>query len=367
MGQHRNAALTPSGRRLLVRRIQELGWTVASAARAAGVSQATAHKWLRRFRSEGVAGLADRSSRPHRTRQKNLPVGPELQEKVVALLHSPPSTHGLNRTSWRLTDLESVLAEKGIATSKRNISEVIREAGFRYRKARISLTSSDPDYREKVDRIKSTLSTLTDAEAFFSIDEFGPFAVKMKGGRALQPPNVIRSVPQWQSSKGSLIVTAALELRTNQITFFFSDKKNTRETVALIEQIRREYRGLDRIYLSWDAAPWHQSKSLNERISFLNEWAEHDGAPSIELRPLPSRSQFLNVIEAVFSGMARSILHNSDYPSASAARHAISAYIEERNAAFKTCPRRAGREIWGKEPELARFRESNLCKDPRYA
>lgn len=367
MGQHRNAALTPGGRKLLVCRVQELGWTVSSAANAAGVSLPTAHKWLRRFKSEGVAGLADRSSRPHRTRQRNLPVGPELQEGVVALLHSPPASHGLNRTTWRLTDLRAVLAKGGIETSKRNISESIREAGFRYRKARISLTSSDPDYRQKVDRIKSTVSSLTDAEAFFSIDEFGPFAVKMKGGRALQPPNAIRSVPQWQPSKGTLIVTAALELRSNQITFFFSEKKNTIETVALIEQLRREYRGLDRIYLSWDAAPWHESKSLNERISFLNEWAAHDGAPSIELRPLPSRSQFLNVIEAVFSGMARSILHNSDYPSKDAAKEAISAYIEERNAAFRAAPRRAGREIWGKEPELARFRESNLCKDPKYS
>jgi transposase InsO family protein len=35
------------------------------AAQAAGVSRRTAYKWLRRFRLEGVVGLADRSSRPH--------------------------------------------------------------------------------------------------------------------------------------------------------------------------------------------------------------------------------------------------------------------------------------------------------------
>jgi transposase InsO family protein len=31
-----------------------------------GISRATAHKWLRRFRDEGVTGLEDRSSAPHR-------------------------------------------------------------------------------------------------------------------------------------------------------------------------------------------------------------------------------------------------------------------------------------------------------------
>jgi hypothetical protein len=39
--------------------------------------------------------------------------------------------------------------------------------------------------------------------------------------------------------------------------------------------------------------------------------------------PLPAGAQFLNVIESVFSGMARAIIHNSDYPSPIAATEAI--------------------------------------------
>jgi transposase InsO family protein len=63
---HRNARLTEFGRLLLVQRITELGWPPAQAAESLGVSRATAYKWLRRYRSEGSAGLADRSSRPRR-------------------------------------------------------------------------------------------------------------------------------------------------------------------------------------------------------------------------------------------------------------------------------------------------------------
>ena len=62
---YRNAKLTPFGRRLLVDRIETLGWPVASAAAAVGVSRQTAYRWLTRFRSEGDGGLEDRSSRPH--------------------------------------------------------------------------------------------------------------------------------------------------------------------------------------------------------------------------------------------------------------------------------------------------------------
>jgi transposase len=63
---HRRAKLTPFGRRLIVERVLELGWTVSEAATAAGVSRGTAHKWVKRYRQEGIAGLEDRSSRARR-------------------------------------------------------------------------------------------------------------------------------------------------------------------------------------------------------------------------------------------------------------------------------------------------------------
>src|SRR5690606_17165118 len=66
MNLHKHARLTPRGRALLVKRVIDHGLRVEEAAHAAGVSVRTAYKWLRRFREEGWAGLADRSSRPHR-------------------------------------------------------------------------------------------------------------------------------------------------------------------------------------------------------------------------------------------------------------------------------------------------------------
>ena len=63
---HPNARLTTRGRRLLCERIEVHGWRVCEAASAAGISRQTASKWLARWRGEGIAGLADRSSRPQR-------------------------------------------------------------------------------------------------------------------------------------------------------------------------------------------------------------------------------------------------------------------------------------------------------------
>ena len=66
MNMHKNARLTPQGRLLLVQRVTDEGWTVRSAATAAGLSERQAYRWLARYRAGGTAALFDRSSAPQR-------------------------------------------------------------------------------------------------------------------------------------------------------------------------------------------------------------------------------------------------------------------------------------------------------------
>ena len=67
MKLHGNARTCPNSRRLLVERVRDRGWSVTAAAEAAGVTERTVYRWLRRWREEGPSGLLDRSSRPHRS------------------------------------------------------------------------------------------------------------------------------------------------------------------------------------------------------------------------------------------------------------------------------------------------------------
>ena len=201
MKLHANAQTCPHCRSLIVSRVMS-GQLPAAVARDFRVSTKTVLKWIRRFRSEGARGLADRGSRPHRIARRLLQPGRTLNNAVFALLHTPPRDSGFNRTTWRLVDLHAALQSQGVWTSLRSISAVIRQAGYRWKKARVTLTSADPLYQEKVDAIKEVLSRLGHDEAFFSIDEFGPFTIKMRGGKALQPAGKVRHVPQWQKSKG---------------------------------------------------------------------------------------------------------------------------------------------------------------------
>ena len=61
-----NARTTRHSRMLMVQRLAS-GWSVAAVAQALGVSPKTVRKWRDRHATEGESGLADRSSRPHRS------------------------------------------------------------------------------------------------------------------------------------------------------------------------------------------------------------------------------------------------------------------------------------------------------------
>jgi transposase-like protein len=327
-----------------------------------GVYFRTVKKCILRYARKGVGSLFIRRAGVRKYDD------PRYKEMIFTILHSPPKEHGFNRPAWRRRDIHTAAARLGMPIGKNYIDRIIRDAGYHFRKARVVLTSNDPTYREKVNRIKRILSRLKPTERFFSIDEFGPFAVKQQGGRRLVGPGEVPTVPQFQVSKGTLIATAAIELATNQVTHFYSTGKNTIEMIKLLDLLLGQYRGCSKLYLSWDAASWHASKRFLARVAEVNtrKYRLAHGTPRVALAPLPARAQFLNVIESVFNGLATAVIHNSDYASLDEAKAAIDRHFAERNAFFQANPRRAGGKIWGKERVPPAFKEGQNCKNPKY-
>ena len=339
----------------------EQGFPIRGISRCLGLSRNTCRGYVRAYQAGGIEKLLAPMQRGVRKADQE-----DLKAAVFRILHQPPKDYGINRTSWIMRDLQAVLALHEHSACSHIVRQIIKDAGWKWRKARIVLTSQDPAYREKLAAVQAILGKLSSDEAFFSIDEFGPFAVKMKPGLMLDAPDTHRVVPQWQRSKGRMIMTAALELGGNQITHFYSERKNTAEMIRMMEVLIEQYADRRTIYLSWDAASWHISKTLRQRIVDHNATAEAAGRPRIETAPLPAGAQFLNVIESIFSGMARAIIHNSDYGSVDEVHAAIDRYFTERNHHFRENPKRAGNRIWGEERTEAAFSDSNNCKDPRW-
>jgi transposase len=82
MNIHQHARTTPRSRELLVQHVQWGAESVSDVAEALSVSERTVRKWVQRYRTEGAAGLQDRSCRP---RRQPTATAPELAAWVLRL------------------------------------------------------------------------------------------------------------------------------------------------------------------------------------------------------------------------------------------------------------------------------------------
>jgi len=108
---HRNARLTPNGRRILVDRILS-GRPVAHVAKELGVSRQCAHRWLARYRDEGPAGLEDRSSRP---RSSPHATTPQITDRILAIRA---------QDRWSRDEIAAI-----VPVSATTVSRILRRAG----------------------------------------------------------------------------------------------------------------------------------------------------------------------------------------------------------------------------------------------
>ena len=142
-------------------------------------------------------------------------------------------------------------------------------------------------------------------------------------------------------------MAGALNALTNQVTSLYGRSKDTSAMIELIEILFNQYRSASKLYITWDAASWHRSNELVDWLDTFNEGTERSGeGPLIHLVPLPTSSQFLDVIEAIFSGMKKAVIHHSNYRSEEEMKAMISRHFVERNEYFRANPKRAGKKIW---------------------
>jgi transposase len=328
------------------------------------VSLATAYRWIRIFNTKGLESLSLRSTRNWNVSLTKAKTVQEQSNRLLEILHRQPREFSINRASWNHKALANAYENTyGQRIGKSTVGNLLRRSGYTMKKARRVLTSPDPEYREKVEQVLNTLQNLKPDELFFFIDELGPLRVKKYGGRTLAANNDVPTFPQRQAHKGSITMAGGLSATTNQVTWLFSPAKDTQSMIDLIEILYNQHPAAARIFLTWDAASWHSSVSLIEWLDVFNAQTTESGiGPVIQLVPLPTSSQFLDVLEAVFSGMKRAVVHHSDYQSVAELKTAVSSHFAERNAFFKENPKRAGKKIW----DVDFFHDTNNLRSGDY-
>jgi transposase len=116
------------------------GKTRREVAEFLGVSSVSVSAWAKRFRVEGVAGLAIRPGRGRPARAR--------EAEVEQVLRQSPRSFGLAQTRWTLRALAQVVPSlRGF--SEMGVWKVLQRMGLRYKRGQPHLSSPDPEYEEK--------------------------------------------------------------------------------------------------------------------------------------------------------------------------------------------------------------------------
>jgi transposase len=303
-------------------------------------------KWIKAFNRDGLDGL-NPPRKPYANAQKREAALDQKRRRILEILHDSPRSFGINRSNWSLPSLAAAYSRQhDEPISRSTVGRLVKKSGYTMKKARKVLSSPDPEYREKVDLVLHTLQTLKPGELFFFVDELGPLRVKRYGGRTFVRKAEPYTIPQNQTYLGVVTMAGALNAVTNQVTWVYGRSKDTSAMIDLIEILFNQHRSASKLYITWDMASWHRSNLLVEWLDTFNEETERSAeGPLIHLVPLPTSSQFLDVIEAIFSGKKKAVIHHSNYRSEEEMKAAISRHFAERNEYFIVNPKRQGKRF----------------------
>lgn len=114
------------------------GFSIRQIATMTSVSRTSIRRYLAAYRDGGCAQLISRKP------MAKMADDPKLKEALFSLLHEPPSLSGVNHATWKLEDVRRVLTGRGFTVGASVIRQVIRAGGFRWKSAKVVLTSHDP-------------------------------------------------------------------------------------------------------------------------------------------------------------------------------------------------------------------------------
>jgi transposase len=284
-----------------------------------GISIKTARKWRGRFGDDRLEGLldAERSGRPAQ-------FGSTVRHDLFSLVVSPPPPPFAR---WTVDLLAEHLVESGIVQkiSRDTVSLWLRSADIKPHRCRYWLTSKDPDFQAKRDRVINIyLNPPMDGEVLCVDEKTSIQALEHKYPEKPVRPGRRRAREFEYIRHGTAHLLAAFNVATGSvITEVLVGKKN--DSAAFIKFLRRLLKAYPKgrkLYLVLDNGTTHRSK---ETKNFL------DSQPRLVPVFLPTHASWLNQVEIWFSVLSRQALKNVSFASREALRDRILDYVALHN------------------------------------
>ena len=299
-----------------------------------GLNRNQVDVWRRRWRVEGLAGLADRP-RPGRPRV----YGPaERLALVKAITTRPPEAGQLGgrrlKARMSMPEVGRIMREgRGIAISDSQVWRICKSMDLEPWQVRSWMTSHDPDFDAKSADVCGLYLDPPQGWAVFSVDEktgiqarsrtnptrpARPAAAEAEGRPAQQEFEYRRN--------GTKALFAAFECATGEVLAAPTDSIRSDNFVAFLAQLDSLVPAHLGLHCIVDNLATHSTKAVEE---FL------DDHHRVFLHRTPTHASWLNQIEMWFSILTRQLLDTAEFNHTSDLATAILDYIDDYNTRAK--------------------------------
>jgi putative transposase len=271
------------------------GWTWQEIQEALYCSTDLIVETLRCFANGGVTAVLERSCEP--------PVIPAWLLKVKTWLTTKtPQDFGYFRTRWSCEIVANLLAwETGVRLSGETIRRGLKKLGFVWRRPRPVVGPTDPQYAEKLNRIRELLDDLPADEVAVFQDEVDVH-LNPKIGSTWMPKGEQATVTTPGNNRkchvaGSLVWTTGTLLVSPP-----EARRNTATFLSHLDDLRRRLRGWKKIHVICDNAAFHKSRAVQD---YLVQWGHR-----VAIHFLPAYAPETNPIERVWWHLHETITRN---------------------------------------------------------
>ncbi|MGH8387552.1 MAG: IS630 family transposase [Pseudomonas sp.] len=280
--------------------------------RRTGKSKTCVWRWQERFMEEGVDGLLHDKTRPSRIP----PLGPEIEERIVALtLCDPPG----EVTHWTA---DAMAEAAGVSASA--VRRIWKAHGLEPHRWRQFKLSNDPQFVEK---LRDVVGLYVDPPAHavvFSVDEKSQIqaldrtqpGLPMKKGR-------LGTMTHDYKRNGTTTLFAALNVLDGTVIGRNMQRHRHQEFIRFLNAVNREVPPDKDVHIILDNYAAHKHPKVREWLDRHKRFTFHF---------TPTSASWLNAVEGFFAKLARRRLKRGVFHSVVDLQAAINRFVDEHNA-----------------------------------
>jgi transposase len=273
-----------------------------------GVSVPTVLLWRRRFKEQGLAGLADA---PHPGRPRTY--GREVRERILAVTLTPPEA----TTHWSRARLA-----KQVGVSPSTVGRVWAEGRLRPHRVETFKYSRDPELVAKITDVVGLYLAPPERAIVLSVDEKTQIQAldRTQPMLPLRPRQVERHTHDYRRN-GTLSLFAALEVATGMVTHETRERHTGDDFLAFLRRLARTYpRGEVEVVL--DNVSTHKTPAVQA-------WLARN--PRFTFHFTPTSASWMNQVETWFGILTRQAIRRGSFENVRVLTAAIERFTRDWN------------------------------------